>query len=167
MINLNDQSPNEQINIGIRSIRFIANSNATENIDKVKNCFSFFLPDGFIKSKIKITSVSGMYNNPIKMLDLIINKQKDIDYSINKIANSLDEEDKEKITKEFFMRFSNKGELFIRFKKTDVSLGEVNISDKSDVIKITITFFNKKTGGSKKLNSDKIKEYLVQIGLTD
>ncbi len=147
--------------IEIKSIEILANSNATEDSQKVIECIGNLLPINFNLKNINELNVMGGYNNPIKILKIKINKPEEIDNLILNLANLLCIEDKIKLLKEFYSRLNEKGAFYLRLRKDSLAKNEYILSTKSDVIRITIFLFNTKTGSQKKNNPDDIRKYLI------
>ncbi|MHA1727178.1 MAG: RNA-binding domain-containing protein [Promethearchaeota archaeon] len=146
--------------ISIQNIAFSVNSHATEDPNKVKKCLKTLLPEDFNSKKITIKNLDGEYNNSIKNLKLIIKQKKYIEFIFKNISKSLTLDEKKKLYREFNIRISKKSTFYLRLEKAPLAKGCIVLNDHSDVVKISISFYNSKTGRKKGIDQNILKQYL-------
>ena len=146
--------------IGIKSIELMVNSNSTEDPNKIREIL-YFLISGKILENIPFVEVNGVYNNPIKLFNLTLKNKTDIDNILKTLADSFTIIEKKKLFREFMKRLSDKNAFYIRIKKSDLVRKKCVLTDHSDAIKISLSFFNLSTGSVKNIEPKIIQEYLI------
>ena len=148
----------------IISLKINANSNATETLLKVKNCFSFLIPL-FDSKKLVVKSVLGGYGNPIITLEYnSINKTHNIEI-LTHIANYLSAQDKRQIHDELESRTNSKGILHLRFNKRSMAQNLIRISTQSDSFRIAVKISHNNQRFNIKKNFRELNEFLCDIGI--
>ena len=148
------------LQIGIKSIKLMVNSNSTEDPNKIKEIL-YFLISGKNIEHISFVEVNGVYKNPIKLFNLTLKSKSDIDSILKTLANSFTSFEKNKLFREFSKRLSDKNAFYIRLKKSDLARKKCVLTDHSDAIKISISFSNLSTGNVKNIEPKIIQEYLI------
>ena len=95
------------LQIGIKSIELMVNSNSTEDPNKIREIL-YFLISGKNIGHISFVEVNGVYNNPIKLFNLSLKNKSDIDNILETLANSFTSFEKNKLFREFSKRLSDK-----------------------------------------------------------
>ena len=149
--------------IQIKHIDLMINVNATENSDKVKSFILSLLPNQFDEKQIEISNLTGAYGNPIITYKIRLVKSDEIKNIIDNLSKKIHEEDKKYIYRNLTDKLDEKSTLFLRFKK--IQLDSLELSDKSDVLKVEIKFFDIITKSSNKINIEDIQKYLMQVNL--
>lgn len=158
----NEQSDSHKIQI--KHIDLMINVNATENSDKVKSFILSLLPNQFDEKQIEISNLTGAYGNPIITYKIrLVNPADEIKNVIDNLSKKIHEEDKKYIYRNLTNKIDEKSTLFLRFKK--IQLDSLELSNKSDVLKVEIKFFDTITKSSNKINIEDIQKYLMQVNL--
>jgi len=127
-------------NIELKSIEFLLNSNATEDLEKILNSLSKILPKNFDQNKIEIKNLMGAYGNSIRTLKITIRDKDNIELILKNLENLIDNESKIKIYDNFEDRLDEKGTFYIRFNKFSLFENKLIISNQSDIILLKINF---------------------------
>ena len=75
------------LQIGIKRIELMVNSNSTEDPQKIREILHFLISCK-ISKKIPFVEVNGVYNNPIKIFNLNLRDKSDIDNILKTLADS-------------------------------------------------------------------------------
>ena len=150
----------KHLQIGIKSLQLMVNSNSTEDPQKIREILHFLI-SGKISKKIPFVEVNGVYNNPIKIFNLNLRDKSDIDNILKTLADSFTLYEKKKLFREFMKRLSDKNSFYIRIKKSDLVRKKCVLTDHSDAIKISLSFFNLSTGSVKNIEPKIIQEFLI------
>lgn len=152
------------LQIGIKSIVLMVNSNSTEDPNKIREIL-YFLISGKNIEHISFVEVNGVYNNPIKLINLTLINKSDIDNILRTLTNSFTNFEKNKLFREFSKRLSDKNAFYIRLKKSDLARKKCVLTDHSDAIKISLSFCNLSTGSVRNIDPKIIQEYLIMRNL--
>lgn len=147
--------------IDIKSIKFLLNSNATEDLEKVIDVLYSLVPGDIDPESVEVSHLDGGYNNPIKFIEFETQESETIIAITKNLALNLLDKDKTYLNKQFYQRLTNKSLFIFRLKKHYLALNQYSLTEESDSVNIRIKFYDEQTGRSKKLDTDKIKEYLL------
>ncbi len=130
-------------NCGINSITISSISHATEDENKVLEAMSDFIPEDINEDDVDIETVQseGCFGNPIYIHKITIKKEKSAKKVFNHIVDLIKSDINNifKINKDIDLRI-DKNKLYLRFNKQKAYLGNYEITDGDDVIRIVINF---------------------------
>jgi len=130
-------------NVGISSIHISAISHATEDDDKVLEAMVYFLPEDIEKDAVYIETVEseGCFGNPIKIHTITINKDKVARKVFKHIIKLIKSKEKNvnMLKGDIDLRVE-KSKIYLRFNKQKAYLGECDLVDGDDVVRIVINF---------------------------
>ncbi len=106
----------------------------TENIEKVKQAFMTVSP-----VPPEITHATTHFGSNVSVLRARLSRKSEIRDFLHRLT-SLPEADKDKLRAEIRSRVDDRGNFYIRFDKFRALDGELDITDSSDAIKVSIKF---------------------------
>lgn len=151
--------------ISIKSVQVALNSNATEDFEKVIDSLYKLIPESEEGNDVEVSHLSGGYNNPIKYIEVDYEDPEKVGEIVNVLSERLSQEDKILLYRQFYRRLTNKSVFVFRLKKYFLPLNVFKVTDASDALSIRIKFYDEITGRSKKLDSDKIRQLLIDMGI--
>lgn len=105
---------------------------ATEDEERVKEALCIFVPlDG-----ISVTSATGHYGNPIKILDATLKKRDGLAF-FRILKEQLPRVDLVRLRRELPERLDEKGELHLRLDKQAAFKGKICLTDSRDAIVVS------------------------------
>ena len=150
----------------IQSLKINANSNATESISLIKNCFSFLIPS-YDKTLLTTKQVSGGYGNPIITLKFHSSNKNNNLTTLKHIASELNPQDKIQIAEELERRINPKGVFHVRFSKRDLAQQKIILSTQSDSFRVLMKFSLHNHRIDIKKNFNELREFLSEIGIIE
>ncbi|GBF36408.1 MAG TPA: hypothetical protein EYG77_00755 [Methanothermococcus okinawensis] len=148
-------------NVDISNINISAISHATEDDDKVLEAMIYFLPEDIEEDSVYIETVEneGCFGNPIKIHTITINKGKVAKKVFKHIMELIKSKEKNvnKLKGDIDLRVE-KSKIYLRFNKQKAYLGECDLVDGDDTVRIVINF----KIFSPKNKEEKVKEIVLK-----
>ncbi|AXI25763.1 hypothetical protein CFE53_06365 [Methanofervidicoccus sp. A16] len=146
--------------VDISNIQISTISHATEDDDKVLEAMIYFLPEDIDEEDVYIETVEneGCFGNPIKIHTITINKSKVAKKIFKRIMDLIKSKEKNvnMLKGDIDLRIE-KSKIYLRFNKQKAYLGECDLVDGDDVVRIVINF----KIFSPKNKEEKVKEVVL------
>ncbi|MEM2123238.1 MAG: RNA-binding domain-containing protein [Candidatus Bathyarchaeia archaeon] len=123
----------------VEKIEINALIHATEDDEKIEKAVSSLISAEIHPPLIKISSLSGHYGNPIRLMTLIIKSKDHLSRILKDLIGKLPSKDKASLLEELPLHIAKNGTLFIRLDKQAVARGIVSLG-REDPIQIKIKF---------------------------
>ncbi|MDV3103240.1 RNA-binding protein [Thermococcus waiotapuensis] len=113
---------------------------ATEDEDKVLDAIATFIPEETDEDDLifDVVETEGYFGNPIKVVNVEIQKSRAVRQFLDYFKELLSEEDKRYILENLEENVDEEGTLYVRFNKQKAYLGDVEIDEGADVIQVRI-----------------------------
>ncbi|WP_394296995.1 RNA-binding protein [Palaeococcus ferrophilus] len=113
---------------------------ATEDEDKVLEALSTFIPGEIDDEDVnfEVVSTEGYFGNPIKVVTAEIKRSKAVRAFLKHLKSLLTEDDVDYILEHLDEKVDEDGTLYIRFDKQKAYLGEAEVAEGEDVIKVMV-----------------------------
>jgi len=146
--------------VDISNIQISAISHATEDDDKVLDAMVYFLPEDIEEEDVYIETVEseGCFGNPIKIHTITINRSKTAKKVFKHIMKLIKSKDRNvnMLRGDIDLRIE-RSKIYLRFNKQKAYLGECDLVDGDDVVRIVINF----KIFSPKNKEEKVKEIVL------
>lgn len=113
---------------------------ATEDEDKVLEALSTFIPGEIDDEDVdfEVVSTEGYFGNPIKVVTAEIKRSKAVRAFLKHLKSLLTEDDVDYLLEHLNEKVDEDGTLYIRFDKQKAYLGEAEVTEGEDVIRVMI-----------------------------
>ncbi|WP_297067445.1 RNA-binding protein [Thermococcus sp.] len=121
-------------------VRLIAFIQATEDKDKVLEAVATFIPEEIDEDDIifDIDETKGFFGNPIKVVNVEINRSGAVRQFIDYLKRLLRGEDRNYLLEHLDEKVDEEGTFYVRFNKQKAYLGEPAVEDCDDAIQVRI-----------------------------
>ena len=147
--------------VDVSNIQISSISHATEDDNKVLEAMVYFLPEDIDDEDVEIETVEneGCFGNPIKVHTITVNKSKVARKVFKHIMKLIKSKEKNvsKSKGDIDLRIE-KSKIYLRFNKQKAYLGECDLVDGDDVVRIVINF----KIFSPKNKEEKVKEIVLK-----
>ncbi|MBW9223549.1 hypothetical protein KKP90_03010 [Methanothermococcus sp. SCGC AD-155-E23] len=147
--------------VDVSNIQISSISHATEDDNKVLEAMVYFLPEDIDDEDVEIETVEneGCFGNPIKVHTITVNKSKVAKKVFKHIMKLIKSKEKNvnKLKGDIDLRIE-KSKIYLRFNKQKAYLGECDLVDGDDVVRIVINF----KIFSPKNKEEKVKEIVLK-----
>jgi len=147
--------------VDVSNIQISSISHATEDDNKVLEAMVYFLPEDIDDEDVEIETVEneGCFGNPIKVHTITVNKSKVARKVFKHIMKLIKSKEKNvnKLKGDIDLRIE-KSKIYLRFNKQKAYLGECDLVDGDDVVRIVINF----KIFSPKNKEEKVKEIVLK-----
>ena len=147
--------------VDVSNIQISSISHATEDDNKVLEAMAYFLPEDIDDEDVEIETVEnqGCFGNPIKVHTITVDRGKVAKKVFKRIMELIKSKDKNinKLKEDIDLRIE-KNKLYLRFNKQKAYLGECDLVDGDDVVRIVINF----KIFSPKNKEEKVKEIVLK-----
>ncbi len=134
----------------VLSVKASCFAHATEEVERVKQALTGIFP---FDVEVKHSEARGQFGNPIVILEAEITRQREIRTFLNRLIESLPEEELKRLAEEVEQRFEQ-GRFYIRLDKMQAYLGRLRLGQGLQVVLVITSY---------PYNEGEIKEELKKL----